>query len=407
VSHARLPRVSTANRSGVPSRLRLGRLVLVILVVALGAVGLQEAVRRSLGGASPTGSAEWIWERGRHRQVGPWVFWAVQDFELPEVPASAHALVLADAGYILHVNGRRVGSNVYRDGDPVDRYEVASLLYAGSNRLAVELRSGRGAGGLLLRLVDGADGDSLVGTDDTWRTFNQDHPGILHGWLPLSEGEPALSWGPPPVGRWGLPRKVVARASFSAAVGETWEQRPVPPRRVAAGPEVLRQLGPYGERRLGALPWRPVDPEIVVQPPGGSGLGPVVLFDWGREVTGYLTLDHGRRGRRPPGLLRVGRQPPIARLRGPDATVVTLTGGNTWQDGLPRRFRYALVLGVDSVVGAWVDPVHPEVLDRLPAPPPPPAGLFGLEPPRSVTPVENEVGRKLQGFTGGARGEEL
>lgn len=386
------------NRSGV--------WILGLVAALLAAAGLQQAVRRALALETlPTGSAEWIWEEGRHRQIGPWVLWAVRDFELPEVSDSVRLLALADEVYVVHVNGRRVGSDVYHEGMAPDRYEVASWLRPGANRLAVELRSGRGAGGLLLALVDGVTGEQLLSTDDDWTVFHRDHPGILEGWLPLSEGEPAFSWGSPPVGRWGLPTGVVDRPAFPQVAGEPWELRPVFPRRVAVGAEVLEILASGDRDRSLRLPWRALEPEGVRVSEHRDRAG-VILFDWGRELTGYLTLEHRSGGGRPAGLLRVGTELPEVDLSRPHARVLTVSGGDVWRDELPRRFRYALVLGADSVVAARVAPVAAELLDRLPAPVPE-RGLFGLASPRLGTPVENEVRRRLQGLAGGARREDL
>ena len=391
-------------------RKRVGLWLLVLIALALVGGGLQQAVRRALAVETfPTGSAEWIWEEGRHRQTGPWVLWAIRDFELAKVPASVRLLALADEAYLVHVNGRRIGSNVYHEGMAPDGYEVAPWLRSGANRIAVELRSGRGAGGLLLALVDGTTGAHLLGTDDDWTVFNRHHAGILEGWLPISEGEPAFSWGLPPVGRWGTPSRVVDRPVFSRVAGELWESRPVAPRRFAAGPRVLEILtsGDAGgeDDRSRRLPWRAagaLDGELPADRKGP----PVILFDWGREVTGYLTLEHRRGGGRPPGLLQVDDELPEVEPSRAVARVLTVTGGDVWRDELPRHFRYALVLGASSVVAARVAPVAPELRDRLPVPVAE-SGLLGLPSPRSGTPVENEVRRRLQGLAGGGRGEDL
>jgi hypothetical protein len=385
-----------------------GLWILLIVALALAAGGLQQVVRHALAvQVLPTGTAEWIWDEGRQRQIGPWVMWAVRDFELPEVPDSVQLLVEADESYVVYVDGRRVGSDVYRDGMPLDRYQLAPWLEPGAHRIAVELRSGRGAGGLLLALVDGTRGEQVLGTDGKWTVFYQDHPGILEGWLPVSEGEPAFSWGLPPVGRWGVPSRVVDRPTFSQAVGEPWELRPVAPHRVAVGGEVVEVLTSRGRERSRRLPWRPAAAIGVPTGSAGRGRGGAILFDWGREVTGYLTLEHRAGGGRLPGLLQVGTELPEVDLARPDAAVLTVSGGAIWRDELPRRFRYALVLGADSVVAARVEPVAPELLDRLPAPPPPETGLLGLRSPRLRTPVENEVRRTLKGLAGGAGRKDL
>lgn len=382
-----------------------------IVLAALLAAGGQQAVRRGIAAAAlPTGSAEWIWEADRHRQTVPWALWAVRDFEISERPETAHVLILADESHVLYLNGRRIGSNVYRKGMDLDRYPVAPWLRPGANRLAVELRSTRGAGGLLLALVDDTGGEPLVVTDRRWSIFTRDHPGILAGWLPVSEGEPVFSWGRPPIGRWGTPRRWTERPAFPQTAGEPWELRPMPPVRVAEGSAVLEALRSGDETSWRSLSWRPVGPGSVNRPPDGSGLGAAVIFDWGREVTGYLTLDRSRGGARASGLLLTGRELAELTLERAENPVVTVTDASLWRDELPRRFRYAVALGADWVAGAWVDPLVDPVtvsaLERLPAPPLPSPGVFGVAPPWLETPVEHEVRRKLQSFARGARRED-
>jgi len=389
-----------------------------VAALAIGAAGVQELVRRTFATRElATGPAEWIWDRDRHRQTTPWAFWAVRDFELEEVPASAHLLVRADESYVVHLNGRRIGSGSDRDGAPLDRYRATPWLHTGGNRLAVELRSERGAGGLLLALTVEGRTTPLVWTDRRWTVFRQDHPGILGGWLPTSKGEPVMSWGLPPVGRWGVPWEVADRPPFPEVVGEGWASPPAPARRVITGLPALQALQRHGGVSRG---WRPVALAMarggVDGAPGDGrageeGLGAVILFDWGREVTGYLSLAHRAGGRRPAGVLRVGTELPQPRVHRPDAVVLTPPEGELWRDASLRRFRYALVLGADSVVAAWVEPAiggeEDLWMQRMPGPPGPPAGVLGLDGPELVTPVEHEVRRKLQRLAGGARREDL
>ena len=73
------------------------------------------------------------------------------------------------------------------------------------NRLLVELRSARGAGGLLASLADEATGRQLVGTDGHWRILPRHELGLVRGWSPIRGGARALCWGYPPIGRWGRP----------------------------------------------------------------------------------------------------------------------------------------------------------------------------------------------------------
>lgn len=383
--------------------------VALTLVAVAGQQGVQVLLTQT---AWPTGDAQWIWQAERHRQTAPWAFWAVKDFRWPATPEAGsggeardgtrdgpQVLIQADPSYLLYVNGRRVGSNLYHPGAELDAYPVADLLRPGANRLAVLVRSGWGAGGLLAALVDG-DGRPRVVTDGSWRLLARAHPGILGGWLPAAEGEPAMAWGPPPVGRWGWLGEPVPRPSFSAVTGPPWQRRPQPPRRLATGPAVLA-----GDGRQ--LPWRPVSPQRLQAPGDGDPLGPAVLLDWGRPVTGYLALDHSRQAGRPAGLLKVGMEPPRALGVGAQdvVEVISVPGAAGWRDAVPRTFRYALVLGADSLVGAWVEPVAEDHLAALPSPPPPVTGVFGVEPPPLETPVEHEVRRKLKGLADRAGGE--
>lgn len=331
---------------------------------------------------SPAGEAVWIWQPGSPRQTIPRAFFAVRDFELPERPARAELRILADEEYVVFLNGRRVGSDRYSEGDPMDRYEVGELLERGGNRLAVELRSVRGAGGLLLALRafgEGAGegkGNDLVVSDPSWRIFSESQPGIVEGWLPADLGEPPLVWGRPPVGRWGLPRLGAPWPRFATVAGPVGRRRPVPAVRVAAG------------RTVSAF-----SPAAAVAPvPFGSR----VTFDWGREVTGYLVLALRPAAGTRTGLLFVGDRPPRGRVGEEDASVVGVAGAASWRDALPRRFRYVSVVGVEGLLGAAVEPVVPKLLPELPGLPGPPRGLLGIRPLPRRTPVEEEVGERLK-----------
>lgn len=287
----------------------------------------------------------------------------VRDFDLDEAPERAALLVTADEEYVLWLNGGRVGSNRYASGRPLDRFEVSSLLQPAGNRLAVELRSGRGHGGLLAAL-DLGPGRKPVVTDAGWRVLRRDVPGLREGWAPIGGGEPAISWGRPPVGRWGRPAR--------------WTDRPV-------ASEVCALCEPGGaQRRAGRPPRR-------------------VSFDFGREVTGYLVLERSAEtaaGHGPGvGLFTAGTLPE-APLASPDvaAPVVAMPGSRVWSDVTPRRFRWVVVTGLDGLERARVLPVADGALAALPEPVPGEAGapsVFGLDVPRERTEVADEVRRTL------------
>src|ERR1700732_2269631 len=166
-----------------------------------------------LGGAP--GGAQWIWAAHDRRQAQPLAFYAVRDFALAALPPRARLLALGDPEYVLYLNRKRVGAGSWRAGAHLDEDEDGPLLRIGGTRLLAELRSATGGGGFLASLVDEASGRPLLGTDGGWRTFRRHRVGLLRGWLPIDPpavaaavsaagpGEAAVTWGRPPVGRWG------------------------------------------------------------------------------------------------------------------------------------------------------------------------------------------------------------
>lgn len=353
---------------------------LLVLGVALLAFGTRTfaALRARL--TLPTGSAQWIWVARERTDPSPTAFYAVRDFDLDQPPAGARLLAIADPEYVLTLNGKRLGAGRYRPGDggePVaklDVYEVGDLLQPGGNRLVVELRSDRGAGGFLAVLQDDR-GHLLVRTDGEWRIVKRHHFGLQRGWLPLGsrgglESEPAFSWGLPPTGRWGRP-----------------EAGPVRPRLI----ELIQDQPAAAARALA--------PRFPVLPAGASRH--IAMFDWGREVTGYLTFQMPEGAGLRTALLYVGDQPPDPLQESPDGAVLALAGRTSWMDARVRRFRYALVIG-DRPLAARVLPVDPQqaagLLDEKGSPQV--EGVFGIEPPRLRTPVQDEIWRELQRVPG-------
>ncbi len=318
----------------------------------------------------PTGAAQWIWESRDRRDVSPAAFYAIRDFDLTRVPRRARVLVMAEEEYILSLNGRRIGSGSWERGAPLDVYEVGPLLQPGPNRLLAEVRSGRGAGGFLLRLED-ADGWQLVATDERWRIFHQHHPGLVRGWLPLQRkpedpphiptSEPAFCWGVPPTGAWGRPEPGAPRPLLF----EMTSGRPVP--------------------------------AATVSPAGGKDSAPEHLFDWGRDVAGYLTIELPPAPDLRVGLLFTGDTPPDPHRDRPAAPVLALPGQRAWRSARPGRFRYALVVGIANPREASVQPVDAALLPPLLSAAHSPKGVFGVTPPPLRTPVEDKVWSEFEG----------
>lgn len=362
----------------------LGLLIFVLAVTLVMALG-QRTIRRAVALIrSPVGAAQWIWAPRVGPRQDPVAFYAVRDFDLTAPADNARLLCLADESYVLHLNGRMVGSGRYVKASPLDAYDVTSLVRPGRNRLVVELRSGRGVGALLASLrIEGPEGLQEINTDRDWRIFWQ-YRRSFFGTEDLSGGAAVRVWGPPPAGRWQTPPSIRERATYAAQVGEL---APVAPYRVWTWKdgEWMRERGyPLG---------RPV-------PPRGS----VVLFEWDREVAGYLVLTQRRAADRK-ALLFVGDTVPTPDDTPPTTSVVFVPSKKFWQDAVVRRFRFALVVGLDSPVGASIHPVAEALVPSLLAVPGP-TGVFGLDPPMLRTPVEDEVWRHVEGFAGQAVGED-
>ena len=126
-----------------------------------------------------------------------------------------------------------------------------------------------------------------------------------------------------------------------------------------------------------------------------------MVFDWGREVVGYLRIA------RPPdapaatptvSLFAVGDAPPRPLDRtARSLPLVTLPGEATWTDVVPRRFRYAAVVGLEGPLAASVLPLSPDALAELPGAVTGEAAeptVLGLQRPRR-TPAEDAVRRRL------------
>ncbi len=334
--------------------------------------------------AAPTAGASWIWAADSAIDDGPEVFYAAREWQLAFEPTAAGIEILADEEYWLSVNGASVGAGRWAPGAPLDRYDLGGLLRRGSNRLVVELRSARGAGGLIALLTASGEGATeVVGTDGSWRIVRQHQRSLFAPDEAAPAGRPPRVWGPAPLGRWGMP---------------------------GAG-----RLDPrLDELRRGRRPWRPqqarLGPDGPWQPaPGGRStraLGPWVVFDWGTEVVGYLSVGFLAGEEAAHGLLWTASEESASplgvdpQLDPYDAVILGAPGRTWWTDVRPRRLRYVYVLGLDQVTVAEVYPVRLDRAAPLLEAPPRPAGLWGLPPPRLVTAVEHEIWGELQGLPG-------
>lgn len=335
----------------------------------------------------PTGSAEWIWGR---QMEAPVAYFLVKDFEIVGQIRASELQILADETYTAYLNGERVGSNRYRAHAPVDRYSVTRYLRSGANRIAVQVELTRLRGGLLARIVDfdaGGQPRELVASDDTWSVLPESagsrfsDPSFRLRPLPRSR-----SLGRSPRGRWGglrlgAHRSVLQDHLLTARGGEF--APPSRARSVRIDGGVAMRLGSGARNR---------------------SLGNWVEFSWDRPQTGYFGIRY-RADEPPVGLVYFGLEPPNPMSRAPDLILVGVERRPTWEDSVVRRFRYALVLGVPSVVDGQVHRVQPGKVEVWGTDG---VGVLGLTPPPAGTrlrsAVEDEVWRRLQGLPGSAGG---
>ena len=306
------------------------RVFLVVLVLAL--LGLVERGTRVVVSRTllPTQGAAWIWAPDALERTDGLAFYAVREFELDAVPSDVRLNVLADEEYIAHLNGERFGSGAYYSGADLDSYAVNRLLRPGRNRLAVELRSDRGAGGLLLTLTDGMDGTLIVGTGADWRIFDQ-ADGILDG-SDLGPGAEAVVWQVPPTGAWGAPKIGQIRRNFASAT---------------AGREVLvastKGRLHEGPRTAG----------------GNERHG--LIFDFGEPVTGYLHLRRLGGGPRRI-LMSLGNTPEEVR---DGFRASRVPGQPFWTQAETRTFRYVRLWGaLPDTLEATVQRVSRDVAEQ-------------------------------------------
>lgn len=386
-----MPSPAPVPTSRSPRKTVAWTLILVTLALALMA-HVVPRVRARL--TVPTGAAEWIWESRHRLDLSPAAFYAIHDFELDAVPSRARLLVTGDEEYILFLNGQRVGAGAWRAGEQLDAYEVGPLLQPGANRLMAEVRSGRGAGGFLLSLED-AEGRQLAWTGKSWRLFRNHSPGLLRGWLPLEgegspESEAAFSWGFPPVGSWRTPPVGPIRPLLFEMTA---------PRSILPSTATAMPAGQRNDRK-GQAPDKAENPTRKNPP--------CRLFDWGREVTGYVSLDVPTSTRIQAGLLYTSSAAPPDPERDPATTVLILPGKRGWTSALPGRFRYALFVGLERPQAARVQPLtDPKTFASLHGGAPNVTGVFGIDPPDLRSPIENEIWGELESVPDVAGRKEL
>jgi len=343
--------------------------LLAWLFLALAAVAVQRWLWPEMAAhGAPSDAARWIWATSDRFSTRPLGFFMVREFTLARPPAQATLLLAGDEEYSVYLNGVWIGANRYHPGAALDAFAVGSLLQDGENRLVAELHSSQGPGGFLVRLIDGS-GVSLLVSDEHFRVLRSEPPGLFeHREWPA--GEAPMVWGASPMGRWGSP----VAGPLQPPLGND------------------RSVSPAARFQ----PWHGEWQKIGWSMSRTRPFGQAVTFDWGATVEGFLALDFtGKEAQ--PALVAFGDAAPASEPLRADALVVRVPARTCWYDSVPRRFRYATVIGLDEVAEAKVyDSAPARTLAELRREQR--RGLFGLAVGPLRTPAEDEIWGELQGL---------
>ncbi|HEX71795.1 MAG TPA: hypothetical protein ENN65_00550, partial [Candidatus Hydrogenedentes bacterium] len=224
--------------------------------------------------------ANWIWDKDapdgtlkRHFR---------RSFDLDAVPEKARIHITCDNGYVLFVNGDKVGEESTYDESGwrhAETYDVTAQLRAGRNTVAVIAENLGGAGGLLVEILLGeGDGQQRIMSDAAYRVSETDAPGWESPDFDDSGWKSAHVIGPPPRAPWGA----VHGLSLGAEPSLGTKIRRVRNVSDAIVDGVLRVQAPLGKARV----------QLFYTLPGG--------FDYQNPEAGAALLDivHGEMERR-------------------------------------------------------------------------------------------------------------
>lgn len=180
------------------------RLAVIGLVVALlvAGRGVHRMWARQL--SHLTGDAQWVWSTDALERIHQEAGLFVATFRVEAPARSALLKVCGDREYVAYVNGTVAGCGWSRPGFRLDLLDIAHLLRAGANTLAVEVRSPTPVGGVLVALDVEGVGSNVV---TTGRSF------VFRRRFDLSavrtdEAFSPTTWGRPPRFPWGYPAAV-------------------------------------------------------------------------------------------------------------------------------------------------------------------------------------------------------
>lgn len=156
----------------------------------------------------PDAGPKWIWNATAMNTAGVQYF--RRTFDLDTLPESAEARITCDNGYILFVNGRKIGeesTSATSGWNKAERFDVTRHLRKGRNVIAVRGEDLGPPAGLLFELVfrqPGGKKETRITSGASFRT----NAAVVEGWtLPEFDDAnwaPAHVIGAPPVQPWGV-----------------------------------------------------------------------------------------------------------------------------------------------------------------------------------------------------------
>jgi len=180
----------------------------VLALAAMAVSGTAAAPREAPPPLPDLAKASWIWASAKAPSDGAVDCYFRKTLDLPARPRRACALITADNGYDLYVNGSLVGGDagygsVYWQS--VEKYDIGSLLGAGKNVLGVKGNNMGGPAGLVLAArIELEDGSVVeLHTDRTWRMHLLPETGWSTPEHDDSRWRPAAVLGPMGMAPWG------------------------------------------------------------------------------------------------------------------------------------------------------------------------------------------------------------
>ncbi|HNT86923.1 MAG TPA: glycosyl hydrolase, partial [Candidatus Hydrogenedentes bacterium] len=225
--------------------------------------------------------AQWVW--APNTPEGKLKRWFRRAFTLDTAPAKARINISCDNGYVLYLNGEKLGEeSIYGEEGwgRAERFDAAPYLRAGDNVIAVEAENLGGIGGLILELIwetpDGAR--RAIVSDGAFRAAEAPEEGWTRPGFHDGGWNAAEVIGPVAQSPWPTAQGLETTADTGLGV----PLRNV--RRVSATPQdgVVRVQAPDGPQRV----------QVFFTTPGG--------FDYQNPAAGAALLDivHGKMERR-------------------------------------------------------------------------------------------------------------